>query len=86
MTKEQVIKRLKRLEKGEYCVDENMFLMLANKSEYTVNAITGDKIPKLYPLVQFMVAFDEIKYGLEYSTKGKIRYTGTNDLNTLTVN
>ena len=85
MTKEQLIRRLKRLEKGEYYVDENMFLKLANKSEYTVNSITGDKIAKIQPLVQFMVAFDEIKYGLEYATKGKMRYTGTNDLNTLTI-
>lgn len=85
MTMEQLIKKLKRLGEGEYYVDEDMFLKIANKSEYSVNQITGDKIAKLQPLCMFLRAFDECKYGLEYATNGKMRYIGTNDLNTLVI-
>lgn len=85
MTGEQLIKRLKRLDSGEYYVDEAMFLKIANKSECSIHPLTGDKIAKLYPLCIFLRAFDECKYGLEYATGGKLRYIGTNDLNTLVV-
>lgn len=87
MTTEQLVKRLKRLPKGEYyCGDiEALFLRVANKSEYTVNELTGDRYAKMFPLVYFSQAFDGCKYGLEYATHGKISYTGTNDLDTLTV-
>lgn len=88
MTMEQLIKRLKRLEKGEYyCGDiDALFIKVANKSEYTVNVLTGDKYSKLIPALLFSQCFDECKYGLEYATKGKIRYIGTNDLQTLVIN
>lgn len=87
MTKEELIKLLKKLAKGEYwCGDmESIFLKVAKKSEYTVNPLTGDKHPKLFSFCPFAIAFDEYKYGLEYATNGKISYVGTNDLMTLTV-
>lgn len=87
MTFEQMLKRLKRLEKGEYyCGDiGSLFLKVANKREYTINPLTGDKCPKLAPTVLFSICFDECKYGLEYATNGKIRYIGTNDIDTLII-
>ena len=86
MSREALIKRLKRLGKGEhYCGDlEELFLKVANKSEYTVN-FAGDKYSKMIPFFEFKYAFDEYKYGLEYATNGKIRYVGTNDLATLII-
>lgn len=87
MNIEQLLKRLKRLPKGEYyCGDiEGLFLKVANKSEYTINIITGDRYAKIVPLLVFSNAFDKYKYGLEYYTNGKISYIGTNDLNTVKV-
>lgn len=87
MNNEQLIKRLKRLPKGEYyCGDtERLFLKVANKSEYTVNELTGDKSAKMVPLICFSQAFEACKYGLEYLTHGKIYYIGTNDIQTLVV-
>lgn len=87
MTFEKLVKRLKRLEKGEYyCGDiEALFLKVANKSEYTVNPITGDKCSKLYPTIEFLQSFNRSKFGLEYATNGKMRYIGTNDIDTLII-
>ena len=87
MTLETLIKRLKRLGKGEhYCGDiDALFLKVANKSEYTVADITGEKISKIMPYLEFKFALDKYKYGLEYTTNGKIRYVGTNDLATLII-
>lgn len=87
MTFEKLVKRLKRLEKGEYyCGDiEALFLKVANKSEYIVNPLTGDKFSKLYPTIEFSQCFDECKFGLEYATNGKMRYIGTNDIDTLII-
>ena len=87
MTNEQVVKRLSRLPAGEYYADtEKLFLATSkSKSEYNVNPITGDKIAKISKVILFDLAFEAIKYGLEAATNGKIRYIGTNDLNTLVV-
>ena len=86
MTFEQLVKRLKRLPKGEYsCGDlDALFVLVANKSEYSVNWL-GDRIPKTVPSVMFEEAFEKYKYGLEYGTDRHIRYIGTNELETLIV-
>ncbi|WP_297312411.1 hypothetical protein, partial [uncultured Oscillibacter sp.] len=57
----------------------------SNKSEYTVNPLTGDKCSKLYPTIAFSQCFDECKFGLEYATNGRMRYIGTNDIDTLVI-
>lgn len=87
MTYEELIKRFKKLGKGEhYCGDvEDLFIKVAKKNEYNVNALTGEKTSKLIPYLQFKEAFDYYKFGLEAATNGKIRYIGTNDLNTIII-
>lgn len=87
MTTAQLIRRLNRLPAGEYTADaEALFLDTAiSQNDYSVNPITGDRYANLSKVVPFSVAFEEAKHGLEYATKGKIRYIGTNDLSTLVV-
>lgn len=87
MTTAQLIRRLNRLPAGEYTADaEKLFLATAvAKSDYTENPITGDRYATLSKVVPFSVAFEEAKYGIEYASKGKIRYIGTNDLSTLVI-
>ena len=87
MTMEELIKRLKKLGKGEFFMGdvEQVFLKTAKKSEYTVNPITGDKYANTVPFVAFVEAFETYKYGLEYATNQKMRYIGTNDLETLVI-
>lgn len=87
MTTEQLIRRLNRLPAGEYAADvERLFLATATeKSDYTENPITGDRYATLAKVVPFSLAFEDAKHGLEYATKGKIRYIGTNDLSTLVI-
>lgn len=87
MTREQLIKRLLRLPRGEYSADADDLFIRTSKStrEYEINPITGDKIAKMACVVPFAIALNEYKYGIEYLTNGKIVYVGTNDLNTIYV-
>lgn len=87
MTTAQLIRRLNRLPAGEYAADaEALFLETAvSRNDYTVNPITGERCAILSKVVPFSIAFDESKHGLEYASKGKIRYIGTNDLSTLVI-
>ena len=87
MTLETLIKRLKRLGKGEhYCGDlEKIYLKTAKKSEYEITYFGERRAKDFIAELLFEQDFNEYKYGLEYATNGKIRYIGTNDLETLII-
>lgn len=87
MTMQQLVRRLNRLPEGEYYADkEKIFLATSrSKKEIRENDLISETYPVLSFLLDFCEAFDEYKYGLEYASGGRIRYIGTNDLNTLMI-
>ena len=90
MTKEKAIKLISKAEKGEFHYSdlEKVFLSVCQKSwkryndlfneyELTSDGILAFRFFKMY--------IDESKFGLEYATKGKVRYIGTNNLSSFII-
>ncbi len=75
---------MNRIPEGEYYVDAygryEIYKMICPKSYRDTS-----KLENNIRYYEFMIMFDELKYGFEYMFKGKIRYLGTNNLNTLIV-
>jgi len=87
MEKEELIKRLLKLPNGEYYADIEQLMMPTEKKKNLAYSMFGDLLGiSLSVLLNYVVCFDYYKYGLEYATNGKVRYIGTNDLNTIVIN
>lgn len=87
MTTEEAIKLMSKAPKGDYAGDlEDLYMTVCKKSEFDKYAI----LPKLNSkglerYKAFVNAIDPVKYGLSALTKGKLSYTGTNDLDSYIV-
>ena len=90
MTKEMAVKLISKVSKGEYHYTQlgDMFLSICPKkwkkydelfNEYV---LTSDGILAFHFFRKYI---DEMLYGLEYATNGKVRYIGTNDLKTFII-
>lgn len=73
---------LRKLEKGEYSIDDisSLYDMIVPKSYKDTS-----KFENKMRYFDFCRMFDEKKYALEYMFNGKIRYIGTNNLNYIVV-
>lgn len=82
---------LNRIPAGEYYFDAyDLFTLAAPASAFRVNYM-GERVLNLrdWRIYQMRMAFvqriSDVRYGLEYFTKGRMSYIDTEDLNTLLV-
>lgn len=70
-----------KIPSGEYYADPyEIYKMVCTKSCQNMNLFKN-----YYRRKEFEFMFEEKKYGFEYLTSGKVRYIGTNDLNSIIV-
>lgn len=90
MTREKAIKLISKAEKGEFHYSRlrDVFLSVCQKSWKRYNDLLNKyelTCDGAQAFAFFEKYIDDIKFGLEYATSGKVRYIGTNDLSTLII-
>lgn len=81
MTREQALNLLKKVPDGEYNGDlREMYISIARKGEVDEYGLLTKKGEKRY--CEFLHEITQIRYSISYLTNGRVRYTGTNDLDT----
>lgn len=84
MTIEQAMSLLKKVPAGEYCGDmREMFISVARKGEVDEYGLLTHKGEKRY--CEFFHHIYPLRYGISLITGGRVRYTGTNNLDTFYV-
>ena len=90
MSKEMAIKLISKVSKGEYHYSklQEMFLSVCRKGWKRFDEFFGEYELNSEGLLAFMFFqkyIDEMLFGLEYATNGRVRYIGTNDIKTFII-